>query len=142
MQDFTPVSAAIGGVLIGLSASLVLFTHGKIAGISGLYGGALRRGTEDRGFRVAFVAGLVLGGIALRLAVPGAFATSWTPSLPLALVAGLVVGVGTELGNGCTSGHGVCGISRLSGRSIVATLAFMATAVLTVFITRHLGGAP
>ena len=141
MHDFTPIPALLGGALIGAAASLFLWSHGKVAGISGLYGGILRRGTSDRAVRVWFVAGLVLAGLAVRLVRPAAFASAWTPGLGLALLAGVVVGVGTQMGNGCTSGHGVCGISRFSTRSIVATLTFMATGVLTVFVVRHvLGG--
>jgi uncharacterized protein len=143
MHDFTPISALVGGALIGLSASLVLFTHGKVAGISGLYGGVFRRDTTDRGFRLLFIGGLVVGGALLQIVAPSVFATTWTASLPLTLVAGAIVGLGTQLGNGCTSGHGVCGVSRLSARSIVATLTFMLTGFATVFVVRHLlGGAP
>ena len=142
MNDFTPISALIGGALIGLAASLFLLTHGKVAGISGLYGGVLRRGTSDRALRFWFIAGLVGAGALVRLIFPAAFATTWSAALPVTLVAGLVVGFGTQLGNGCTSGHGVCGISRLSARSLIATVTFMATGFLTVFIMRHLiGGA-
>lgn len=141
MHDFTPVPALIGGALIGLSASILLFTHGKVAGISGLYAGALRSDTPDRKMRIAFLVGLVAAGVVLRLLSPRMFASSWTPSLALALVAGLVVGVGTRLGSGCTSGHGVCGLSRLSARSLVATVTFMAFGFVTVFVVRHvLGG--
>ncbi len=142
MHDFTPISALVGGVIIGTAASLLLFTHGKVAGISGLYGGVLRRGTSDRSFRLAFIAGLVGAGALLRVLVPSAFASTWTASLPIALVAGLLVGFGTQLGSGCTSGHGVCGISRMSIRSILATVTFMLTGGVTVFVARHLlGGA-
>lgn len=140
MHDFTPVPALLGGVLIGLSASLLLLTHGKVAGISGLYGGLFRAGTTDRSLRLAFVVGLVLSGIALRFAFPSAFVSSFAPTLPWALGAGLVVGFGTQLGSGCTSGHGVCGIARLSTRSMVATCTFMATGFATVYLTRHLLG--
>lgn len=140
MNDFTPVSALIGGAVIGLAASLLLLTHGKVAGISGIYGGIFRHGTSDRAFRLAFVAGLVVVGALTRVVFPGAFATTWAASLPLALVAGLIVGFGTQLGSGCTSGHGVCGVSRLSVRSVVATGTFMATGFATVFVVRHLIG--
>jgi uncharacterized membrane protein YedE/YeeE len=140
MHDFTPFSALIGGALVGLSASLLLLTHGKIAGISGIYGGVLRKGTGDRGLRFSFLIGLLAAGLVVRFAFPAAFATAWTPSLPLALGAGLIVGFGTQLGNGCTSGHGVCGLSRLSVRSLVATLTFMTTGAVTVFVARTLGG--
>lgn len=141
MHDFTPIPALVGGGLIGLAASLLLFSHGKVAGISGLYGGILRRGTSDRALRIAFLLGLLFAGVVVRIFVPSAFASSWAPSLPLALGAGLVVGFGTQLGNGCTSGHGVCGISRFSVRSLVATGTFMAAGFATVFVVRHLLGA-
>jgi uncharacterized membrane protein YedE/YeeE len=137
MHDLTPLNALLGGALIGLAASLFLLTHGKVAGISGIYGGMLRRGAGDRAFRLWFLAGLVLTGSALRLALPAAFASSWNATLPVVLIAGLIVGFGTQLGNGCTSGHGVCGISRLSVRSLVATATFIASGAVTVFIVRH-----
>ena len=126
MNNFTPLSALAGGALIGLAASLVLLMHGRVAGISGLYAGVFRRGTSERPFALAFISGLVITGTLLRLTIPAAFATTWSASLPIALIAGVIVGVGTQLGNGCTSGHGVCGISRLSVRSLVATGVFMA----------------
>lgn len=141
MHDLTPIPALVGGALIGLSASLFLLTHGKVAGISGLYGGLFRRGTSDHALRLSFVAGLLVAGILVELAYPEAFVTSWSATLPVIFVAGLLVGFGTQLGNGCTSGHGVCGISRLSTRSLVATGTFMAAGGATVFVVRHvLGG--
>lgn len=140
MTDFAPLPALIGGAMIGLAASLFLLTHGKVAGISGLYGGMFRAGTSDRSVRVAFVAGLVIAGAVVRWVFPSAFNAPGVASLPLVLVAGVVVGVGTQLGNGCTSGHGVCGMSRLSVRSLVATCAFMATGGITVFVIRHVLG--
>ena len=142
MNDFTPLPALLGGALLGLAASLLLLTHGKVAGISGLYGGMLRRGTSDRGFRIAFIAGLVAAGALMRVLFPSAFATTWSATLPITLVAGVLVGFGTQLGNGCTSGHGVCGVSRLSARSIVATATFIATGSIVVYIVNHvLGGS-
>lgn len=140
MHDFTPIPALVGGALIGLSASLLLLTHGKVAGISGIYAGALRSDAPDRGMRIAFIVGLVVSGAALRLIAPSLFASAWTPSLPLAVAAGLIVGVGTRLGSGCTSGHGVCGLSRLSMRSLVATGTFMAAGFATVLVVRHVLG--
>jgi len=140
MDNFTPVPALLGGALIGIAASLLLFTHGRVAGVSGLYGGLLRRGTSDRALRFWFIAGLVVAGAVMRFASPGAFATTWAAALPIVFVAGLLVGFGTQLGGGCTSGHGVCGISRLSVRSLVATGTFMATGFATVFVVRHLIG--
>lgn len=142
MHDFTPVPALIGGAMIGLAASLLLLTHGRVAGISLLYASLFRRGAGDRAFRLSFIAGLAATGVLVRLTRPDAFASAWSASLPVTLLAGLVVGFGTQLGNGCTSGHGVCGLSRLSVRSLVATLTFMATGFATVFVVRHLlGGA-
>jgi len=143
MHDFTPLPALAGGALIGLAASLFLLTHGRVAGISGLLGGLLRRTTDGRGVRLGFVGGLLAGGLLLRVVYPSVFASTWSASLPVALVAGVIVGLGTQLGNGCTSGHGVCGVSRLSFRSLVATGTFMATGFLAVFVVRHLlGGGP
>ena len=142
MHDFTPIPALIGGALIGLAASLFLLTHGRVAGVAGLFGGILRVETSDRALRVAFIGGLVVAGALVRLFAPRAFDSAWVAPLPLALVAGVIVGFGTQLGNGCTSGHGVCGISRLSIRSFVATGTFMATGIATVFVMRRLlGGA-
>jgi uncharacterized protein len=140
MNDFTPIRSLLGGALIGVAASFLLLTHGKVAGISGLYGGALRSGIDDRSFRLSFVAGLVLAGAVLRFALPTAFAGISSATLPLLLIAGLIVGYGTQLGSGCTSGHGVCGISRMSVRSIVATGVFMATGFATVYVARHVLG--
>lgn len=139
MTNFTPLPALLGGILIGLSASLLLLSHGKIAGISGILGGLLSPGTEDRGYRLWFLAGLLAAGALLAVFYPAAFPSSG-PSAPLWLVAvaGLLVGYGTRLGSGCTSGHGVCGISRLSPRSLTATATFMGTGALAVFVARHL----
>jgi len=140
LHDFTPLPALLGGAIIGLSASLLLLSHGKVAGISGIYGALFRAGTTDRTFRLSFVLGLLGAGLVLGRLLPGAFASTYSPTLPLALLAGAVVGLGTQLGSGCTSGHGVCGISRLSPRSLVATGTFMATGFATVFVVRHLLG--
>jgi len=139
MHDFTPLPALLGGALIGLSASLVALFHGRIAGISGIFAGVLYPRPGDGSFRPYFLAGLFLAGIAARLLYPSALPAG-TPSLAIAGAAGLLVGFGTRLGSGCTSGHGVCGLSRLSTRSLVATLTFMATGVLTVAVVRALGG--
>lgn len=141
MHNFTPLSALLGGLLIGLATSLMLLFAGKIAGISGIVGGFLRQDREDSAWRGYFLGGLLLGGMALRLARPQAFGST-SASLAAVVIAGLLVGYGTRLGNGCTSGHGICGNSRLSLRSIVATVTFMATGALTVFVVRRLfGGA-
>lgn len=139
MSQFTPFSALAGGILIGLAVSLFLFAYGRIAGISGVFGGLFDSSSDDKGLRLTFLAGLVIAGLFARLVYPSAVA-SGERSLLVAAVAGLIVGVGTQLGNGCTSGHGVCGISRMSRRSIVATLTFIATGMLTVAAVRMFGG--
>ncbi len=141
METFTPLSSALGGALIGLAAALMLFGLGRIAGISGIFGGLLLPKLGDVGWRLSFVLGLVLGGALMFQIAPGMFAVHIDRSLATIVGAGLLVGVGTRMGNGCTSGHGVCGISRLSPRSLVATVTFMATGALTVFLALHvLGG--
>lgn len=141
MTELTPIPSLVGGLMIGLSASMLLLSHGKIAGISGIYGGLLSRGTSDRGFRLSFLSGLVSAGVLMFLLRPDLFPTGAVTPLWLTIVAGFVVGYGTRLGNGCTSGHGVCGISRLSTRSLVATGTFIATGALAVLATRLLGGS-
>lgn len=142
LDRFTPGSAALGGALIGLSASLLLLSHGRVAGISGIVGSLLSRSTPEQSWRALFLVGLIGGGIALRFITPSAFAIETNVSLPVIVLAGLLVGFGARLGSGCTSGHGVCGISRFSPRSMVATVTFMATAMLTTFVVQHLlGGA-
>jgi uncharacterized membrane protein YedE/YeeE len=138
--NFTPTSAAIGGALIGLSAVLLMLLTGRIAGISGIFAGVLPTAWGDHGWRFAFLAGLlgapIIGGMfGFGLAAPA------MPGWIVVVIAGLLVGYGTRLGGGCTSGHGVCGIARLSPRSIAATLVFMAVAVAVVALQRHvLGG--
>lgn len=134
------MSGLLGGVLIGLSASLLLWLNGRIAGISGIVNGLTGTPAADRGWRVAFLLGLLLvGGLTLRgLPIPPPREGF---SVVLLVAAGLLVGVGTSMGSGCTSGHGVCGLGRLSMRSLVAVLAFMFTAMATVFVARHLLGA-
>ncbi len=140
MTEFTPVSASLGGALIGAASALLLVLNGRIAGISGIVGGLL--GPQPRGeraWRLAFLGGLLAGGLVLGVALPSALAAS-PASLPVVIAAGLLVGLGTRIGSGCTSGHGICGISRLSARSLVATLTFMGTGMLTVLVTHHLLG--
>ncbi len=131
----------VGGALIGLSASLMLLFNGRVAGISGIVGGLLTPVRGDTAWRVLFFSGLLIGGVLLRLVRPESFGASAEVSaggLALVAGAGVLVGIGSRLGNGCTSGHGVCGISRGSMRSIAATMTFMATGMLTVFVVRHL----
>lgn len=138
MTEFTPLASTIGGLLIGLSSVLMLALNGRIAGISGIIGGIL--GPSDRSWRVAFLLGLLGGGLAAFGVMPEQFFPQSPASLPVLVVAGLLVGIGTRMGSGCTSGHGVCGMSRLSPRSFIATLTFMVVAALTVFLTHHVGG--
>ena len=140
MTQFTPIASTIGGMLIGLSAVLLMLSIGKIAGISGIASRLLPPVAEDYGWRIAFVLGLIAAPVAVHLATGRIVEQTVSSNLALMAVAGLLVGFGSVLGSGCTSGHGVCGISRLSGRSIVATLTFMATAIVTVFVTRHILG--
>ncbi len=136
MSNFTPFASLLGGALIGLSASLLLLLHGEVAGVSGIVGDLVRLRPGDAGWRAWFAFGLVAGGAVLQLVRPSVFGPSVAP-LPSLLLAGVLVGFGTRLGSGCTSGHGVCGLSRRSVRSLAATLTFMATAGLTTFVVRH-----
>ena len=138
---FTPVSALIGGALIGASASMMLALNGRIAGISGVLGGLVRPQRGDVEWRITFMAGLLAGGVLLALAYPRALLATSASPIALTVIAGLLVGFGTQLGGGCTSGHGVCGISRFSMRSILATLTFMATGALAAFIVQHVLGS-
>ena len=137
MEDFTPVSGLVGGILIGLAVTLMLLLNGRIAGISGIVGGLLTPKDGDTGWRVAFVVGLLAGALAYILAAGGSAPVDVLASPPAILVGGLLVGFGTRLGSGCTSGHGLCGMARLSRRSMVATTVFFGVAMLTVFLTRH-----
>jgi len=135
---FTPLWSTIGGLLIGLAASIFILFHGRIMGVSGILGGLIRPLRGDIGWRVIFFLGLISAPIGTRFL--GLMPEIEIDGSPLQLiVAGLLVGFGTNLGSGCTSGHGVCGIARLSPRSITATLTFMATGVLTVWVMHHSG---
>ncbi len=137
MTEFTPVSALIGGAIIGSASVLLLWLNGRVAGISGILYGVLTRDSVDRNWRLLFVAGLVLGGLSWSMfsgtdgIVREGFPLHWL------IIGGLLVGMGTRLGSGCTSGHGVCGISRLSVRSITATVTFMVAGMLTASVVRH-----
>jgi uncharacterized membrane protein YedE/YeeE len=138
--EFTPLSALAGGAMIGGAAALLWLTLGRIAGISGILGGLAQAPRADRGWRLAFLLGLV-GAPATYALTLGRPVSDIAAGPGLLIAAGLLVGIGTRLGAGCTSGHGVCGLARLSPRSIAATGVFMATAAATVFATRHvLGG--
>jgi uncharacterized membrane protein YedE/YeeE len=135
------IAALLGGGIIGGASALLWVLTGRVAGISGIVGGIAHAMRGDRAWRMLFLLGLLVGGVVMQHLRPGSFGLAGT-SLPLTLGGGLLVGVGTTLGGGCTSGHGVCGISRVSPRSIVATMVFMAFGALSVFLVRHvLGGA-
>lgn len=137
---FTPLTGLLGGVLIGLSAVVLLAANGRIAGISGIVGGLLTPSSGETAWRAAFVVGMLAGGV-LYAVFAGSLGIALQAGLPVMGIAGLLVGFGTRLGGGCTSGHGVCGIGRLSQRSIIATVTFMLVGVGTVFVTRHVIGA-
>lgn len=136
-QNFTPWTSLGGGVLIGLAAALFVLLNGRIAGISGVLGGLLQPRAGDIAWRLAFVAGILLAPTLYGI-VTALPASTIEADFPVLVAAGLLVGVGTRFGSGCTSGHGVCGLSRLSPRSLVATMSFMAAGFATVFVTRHL----
>jgi uncharacterized membrane protein YedE/YeeE len=140
MHNLTPLNGLCGGALIGLAtAALMLFT-GRLAGVSGILGGLLTSRPTDRAWRIAFVAGLMAASLVAALAGAPLPRPAIASNLALVAAAGLLVGFGTRMGNGCTSGHGVCGFARLSARSIVATVIFMGAAVITVAIVRHGSG--
>lgn len=136
MEHFTPVQVLVGGLLIGTAATLTLWTSGRIAGISGILAGSLFQKGQEGFWRGLFLCGLLLGGATYSLFNGGLeIETEATPLMTI--LAGLLVGFGTRMGNGCTSGHGVCGIARFSRRSLVATITFMMVAMLTVWLIRH-----
>ena len=141
MESFTPWAALAGGTLIGLAALLLLLCNGRIAGISGILGGSLDPKRGDVLWRVLFFFGLLAGGGLMLEWRPVTMDVEVDVSTPAVILAGLLVGLGTRIGNGCTSGHGVCGVGRLAPRSIVAVVVFVSAAMLTVYIVRHvLGG--
>ena len=138
-NHFTPWAALGGGLLLGLAAAAFILLHGRILGISGIVGGLIRPRRKDVAWRIAFVLGMLAAPVLYRLMV-GVHEVRIDASWGMVVLAGLLVGVGTRYGSGCTSGHGVCGLSRLSPRSLVATLTFMAAGFATVFVLRHLLG--
>ncbi len=140
MHNFTPYSSLIGGLLIGLSAVMLMAFNGRIAGVSGISAGTVTGNTGDRLWRVMFLVGLIAGPLILSWVSGKPLAFVQEANLPVLVIAGLFVGFGTQLGSGCTSGHGVCGISRLSMRSIAATLMFIGAGVATVALVRALLG--
>ena len=141
MANFTPISAAIGGALIGLSAVFLMMLNGRIAGVTGVFAGLIDPAGSDRAWRATFLAGLIAAPLSAALFALPLPLPQMPASLTVVAVGGLLVGFGTRLSNGCTSGHGVCGIARLSPRSIVATAIFMAAAIVIVALTRHVFGA-
>ena len=137
MESFTPFSSLLGGGLIGLGAAILLLLNGRVAGVSGIVGDVLRPAGNALAWRIAFVAGLITGPLIYQLADGHWLSVTIDANMPLLIVAGLLVGFGTSLGSGCTSGHGVCGIARLSPRSMMATVVFMLAGMITVYIVRH-----
>ena len=140
MANFTPISAAIGGTLIGLSAVLLMLLNGRIAGITGIAAGVLDPLSSDRFWRVAFIVGLIAAPLSAMLVGYTVPVPQMPTSMVIIAVAGLLVGFGTRMSNGCTSGHGICGMARLSTRSITATAVFMGAAIIVVALTRHVVG--
>ena len=142
-QDFTPLLSTLGGALIGVAASAMLLLEGRVAGISGIVGGLFSPRAGDIAWRVAFVFGLALAGLGASVFAPQAMAINIDRAPWMLIAAGLLVGVGTRVGNGCTSGHGVCGLSRKSPRSLVSVITFMSTgALVAVAVGRLMGGSP
>jgi hypothetical protein len=136
---FTPWTALAGGILLGIASAAFILLHGRVLGISGILGGLLMPRRGDASWRVFFLLGMLLAPASLSLLAPGLMSAPRIEASNVAIVAaGLLVGLGTRYGSGCTSGHGVCGLSRLSPRSLVATLAFMASGFATVYVVRHL----
>jgi uncharacterized membrane protein YedE/YeeE len=136
------LNALIGGVIIGIAVSLMLLLNGRVVGISGIINATLTPQKGDFGWRIFFLSGLILGGLTLKVFNPAVFNGALDTETWTVVVAGLMVGFGTIMGSGCTSGHGVCGMSRLSMRSIVATLTFILSGVLSVFLLKKLGVLP
>lgn len=132
--------SVIGGVIIGVAASVMLYFNGKVLGISGILGGVLNPQLPEKSWRFMFIAGLLIGGIILKLIYPEAFSLQSNASPWDYVIAGLFVGFGTQLGSGCTSGHGVCGISRLSKRSILATTIFILSGMVSVLLFKLIRG--
>lgn len=134
------MNALIGGAIIGIAVSLMLFFNGRVSGISGIVAGVLKPIKQDISWRMAFILGLIFGGVVLKILRPDVFVLATNVSNTDYIIAGLLVGFGTLLGNGCTSGHGVCGISRMSPRSILSTVTFIAFGILSVLVFKMLRG--
>lgn len=140
MEQFTPVSSFAGGVLIGLAAAALLFFNAKILGVSGIYGGLLNVKRGDTLWRAVFIAGMLAGGCLLYFIAPQTLDFELNYPIGLVIIAGLMVGIGARLGNGCTSGHGVCGVGRLAPRSLVATAVFLTTGILAAIFSANVLG--
>jgi uncharacterized membrane protein YedE/YeeE len=137
MEGFTPYLSTIGGLLIGLAALALLYLEGRIAGASGIIAGVLRPQRGETRWRAVFISGLLAGALLIAWLHPEAMRIEIAASDPAVILAGLLVGFGTRIGNGCTSGHGVCGVGRLAPRSIVASSVFVSVALFTVYLVRH-----
>lgn len=140
MENFTPISALAGGAMIGAAAAVLLWLNGRIAGISGILNGVLVPQSGDTAWRALFLLGLVAGASLYVSLNPAGYAPRTGFPIGLLIAGGLLVGFGTRMGSGCTSGHGVCGVARLSIRSAIATVAFLLTGIFTVFVVRHVIG--
>lgn len=140
MENFTPVASLAGGIIIGIASAIMLLYVGRIAGISGIFGGLLNAKKGDTAWRGMFISGLLAGGLILLAVYPDSLRIQVDRSLGAVIVAGLLVGIGSRLGSGCTSGHGVCGVGRVAPRSLVSVGVFMATGAATAIIVNHLLG--
>jgi uncharacterized membrane protein YedE/YeeE len=140
VENFTPIPSLIGGIIIGIASAIMLLYVGKIAGISGIFGGLLNAKRGDTAWRGMFVAGLLVGGLILLVAYPDSLSIHVDRSMAAVIVAGLLVGIGSRLGSGCTSGHGVCGVGRFAPRSLVSVGVFMSTGAAAAIIVNHLLG--
>ena len=139
MTDFTPIQSLIGGMMIGLSAVLLMALHGRVAGMTGILTGVIPPAAPDWPWRAAFLAGAIVAPV-IYLAAGGVIPFEVPVSTAALVIGGLLVGIGVHFGNGCPSGHGICGLARLSPRSLAAVLTFMLTAFVTVFVVRHVIG--
>ena len=142
MEHFTPASAAVGGLLIGIAAVIMLLFNGRILGVTGITGGVIQPVRQDVLWRVLFLASLAIAPLLYSRIVSQSIPVEVTGSLPALMIGGFLVGFGACAGSGCTSGHGVCGLGRLSKRSLVVTVSFMVTAMATVYVMRHVVGNP
>ncbi|MEE9330375.1 MAG: YeeE/YedE thiosulfate transporter family protein [Parvularculaceae bacterium] len=140
MENFTPLAALIGGAMIGLSAIILMAFNGRIAGISGVFSGTLFAKTGDKAWRIYFILGLIAAPLLYRLASGTPLPFEMSANMPITIIAGLLVGFGTRLGSGCTSGHGICGLSRLSVRSLVSVALFMGVGFITVAVAKMIIG--